>query len=303
MLTDKFNKLKSNLELNDSFSELVQQRHGAVRSLLEHKDSNIETKLLGSLQRQTRIQPKANAPLDIDILVILGNGYRWVSNGITPSDAMKKVHQHVSESERYASMGPQEDSPTVAFEYSDGTRVELVPAYRDKIGHYSSGVSVPPSGRGYWVPKNGRWEHADYDYDAEYITASNKLSSGWIIPTIKMLKAIKREHFSSLDSFRLEVVAALVLPSYIKTRKENNGRVSYPDLISDFFSIAPRYVAERLRLPRSNSPVLEAPSDNVQIKSAMQNVANYIRNIDSTRSETQQSTAWREVFGEVFPAT
>ena len=71
MISGSFLKLKSNLELNKTFDEIIQQRHNAVRSVLENNLSNIETKLIGSLQRKTRIQPRPEDGFDIDILVIL----------------------------------------------------------------------------------------------------------------------------------------------------------------------------------------------------------------------------------------
>ena len=60
-----FLKLKENLELSPSFDQIVQVRHSAVRSALENKAAAIrDTKLIGSLQRKTRIQPRQGEQFD-----------------------------------------------------------------------------------------------------------------------------------------------------------------------------------------------------------------------------------------------
>jgi hypothetical protein len=67
-----FVKMKQNLELNPSFDETIQVRHNAIRSSLENNGVAVrDTKLIGSLQRKTRIQPREGDEFDIDILVIL----------------------------------------------------------------------------------------------------------------------------------------------------------------------------------------------------------------------------------------
>src|SRR3989344_4346861 len=112
---------------------------------------------------------------------------------------METIDSALRKSDRYRIMKPRQDQPTVTFEYKDGVKVELVPAYEDGITY----------SQGYWIPKDGRWELADYDYDAKYITQQNYLSDYWLIPTIKMLKAIKRNWFNEdVLSFHLLILAA-----------------------------------------------------------------------------------------------
>ena len=116
MIQEAFQKLRTNLELNDTFDVLIQQRHNAVRSVIENNMGTVNTKLIGSLQRKTRIQPKQNGTFDIDILVVLGSFYNWLPlgapGGVTPAAAMQTLHEAVNESDRYRAMGPQQDQPT-----------------------------------------------------------------------------------------------------------------------------------------------------------------------------------------------
>lgn len=72
-----FLKLKSNLEFGPALSETISTRHFAVRTYLENNLPGFkEAKLIGSLQRKTRINPGSEGELDIDILVVMGEFYQ-----------------------------------------------------------------------------------------------------------------------------------------------------------------------------------------------------------------------------------
>lgn len=306
VITEAFQKLKSNLEFNDTFDALIQQRHNAVRGVLENNGHALETKLIGSLQRKTRIQPQPNHTFDIDILVILGDFYNWLPigspSGISPDGAMQRLHEAINESDRYSEMSPQQDQPTVSFQYGDGTKVELVPAYLDKVGSSPSGVAHSPAGRAYWIPKGGIWVLADYDHEAAHISLMNEKSGGYLIPTIKMLKAIKRLHISELKSFHLEIVAADLIPPLVQMRRNSNTSISYPDLITDFFKYAGEYFKDPRKIPDSHSEhcfidLLAKPA----IMNQIEGVKKYCIAIQSLSSDTAKMEAWRTLFGDPFP--
>src|SRR4051812_5093112 len=96
-----FNRLKSNLELSESFQEKISQHHNAVRSVIHNTIPNAETKLIGSLARRTRIQPRESDTFDIDILVELGEFASWSANGVWPWQALQAVHTAVAGTDRY----------------------------------------------------------------------------------------------------------------------------------------------------------------------------------------------------------
>jgi hypothetical protein len=220
-VAEAFRQFKSNLKLGDSFQDAVTTHHGAVREWVESYAPGIETQLIGSLQRRTRIPPRPKQDtFDIDILVVLGNFHSWVSyGGVTPASALDKVEEIVSDHETYDRMDPEADSPTISFEYADGIKVELVPAYLDQIGYDPAEKPTYPTGRGFWIPKRGKWELADYNYDAAYITQANEAADKYLVPTIKMLKAAKRRLFAKITSYHLEAMAAAVLPGVVETIK------------------------------------------------------------------------------------
>jgi hypothetical protein len=303
-MKDHFQQLRRNLELNDTFKEIIQTRHSAVRSVIENNDSSIrETKLIGSLQRQTRIQPRPNDGFDIDILVVLGEFSNWVSvGGVTPAQALANVHSSVRESDRYAAKNPQQDSPTVTLDFADRVKVELVPAYIDNIGVTPNGESVPPKGRGYWVPNNGRWEHADYDFEADYITEKNRVSDGWLVPAIKMLKAIRREYFPQLRSFPLEIISAQTIPIIVAGQKSRGLQISSPELLEIFFGVVKETVSPSLKIPGSNSPPVIIDAVTIEsIKNTFGAIERHITSINRSTTQAEKIEGWRKLFGECFP--
>lgn len=309
MIADNFSRLKANLELTQSFDVLVQQRHNAVRSYIENQHmSVVDTKLIGSIKRKTRIPPIPNANLDIDVLVIMGSFHQWLPvgapNGVTANKALVDLHNTIKVSDRYGAMNPQVVSPTITVEYADKTVVEFVPAYIDQVGTSPNGISHTPKGRAYWIPKDGKWEIADYDYDASYISEQNVLSEGWLIPTIKMLKAIKRLYFSQMRSFQLDIIAASVIPIAVASKKQYGVPLSYAKLINDFFSYAPLYLDTATRIPGSLSPAISlSASEAAALKDAFQKIKAYIDSFTSMPQESKQVEGWRTLFGEVFPNT
>jgi hypothetical protein len=301
-----FNLFKSKLELSQSFQDAVTIHHNAIRGWIELYDSNIETKLIGSLQRKTRIQPQSEDIFDIDILVILGRFNRWVpSGGIVPEDALSKVEDIVSDHGTYEKLGVETDNPTITFEYEDSTKVELVPAYLDNVGHAPDGTLTSPLGRGYWIPKNNRWVMADYNYDAEYISEANKNSDGYLIPTIKILKAAKRNLFPMMKSYHLEVIATSLFPFVVNYYKEQRWQITYPSLVYIFFLLGKDEVLKTINVPGSKSPSADAymSTDKKQEFSVLfSKIAKYCEKTFAM-NDNESIEAWREFFGVPFPVS
>lgn len=301
---EAFNKLKSDLELSQSFQNTITTRHNAIRKWIEKEDPAIETKLIGSLQRQTRIQPINNGEVfDIDILVVFGSFSGWqLQGGISPTDALNKLENIVTSNSRYNKMGPETDSPTISVDYSDNTKVELVPAYKDRVGQTPEGINISPSGRGYWIVKNNKWTFADYDYDADYISNLNSNCLKMIIPTIKMLKCIKRNLFPEISSYHLEVLAVNILPSII-TQLTINSNLSYDLLIYHFFNIAEGMIYNYDKIEGSNSVITDAGLDQNKKERLSKIFADIVKYLDSNQvgiSETDLIKKWYKIFGQPF---
>ncbi len=237
MIEDTF--LKLNLELTQTFQDTISRQYKAVRGVIENNHADVKkVRLIGSVGRKTRIQPPpgSNADFDIDMLVVLGTFYNWVTDGsgISKEKAMESVEVAVKQAERYAKKNPERDNPTVTFSYENGVKVELVPAYIDNIGKSLSGLEHSPKGRAYWVPSRTGWQLADYDYEADEISKANAACGGLLIPTVKMLKAAKREHFPSMKSYHLEVIAVNLIPKLITEYEGRRAKITYPLLAGAF---------------------------------------------------------------------
>lgn len=304
-VAQSFDEFRSKLELNASLQNAVSTHHNAVRKWIENYGLNIETQLIGSLQRKTRIQPRADKDsFDIDILVKLGSFGSWLAGGITPSDALDKVENIVSQNTTYNLMGPETDSPTIVIEYADNLKVELVPAYLDNIGYTSEGTPLPPTGRGYWIPMNNKWIMADYDYDAEYITTQNQTSNGYLVPLIKMLKAAKRYRFDHMESYHLEILLANFIIEIIDSYEKRREQISFPKIVADCFLMLSIKIINSVKIPGSKSPPGDAymlPFKKHQLAQMFKEISDYCY-ILLGLEDRQAIEGWQKVFGESFPS-
>lgn len=284
--------------MSKSFQGKITTHHNAIRGWIESYNPTIKTKLIGSLQRKTRIQPRSNDTFDIDILVILGEFHKIATDGsgVYPSDAIDKAYEIMKEHGTYKKMDPAKDYPTVYIEYSDGTKVELVPAYKDFI--------YEPKGRGYSIPKSYyEWTSADYDYDAEYISKKNEEIGGYLIPTIKMLKAAKRNLFPEMKSYHLEVLAVDIIPTIVFRLKSNNHPIPYPLLIHCFFLKAKDRVLQPAKIPGSKSPNADeylTYNDKAKLAKLFEIISEIAKKLIKLDGK-EAIEAWRKLFGEPFP--
>jgi hypothetical protein len=295
-----FEKLRQNLEPNPTFSEIIRTRHAAVRAQLAPNSH-----LIGSLQRKTRIQPLAGQTFDIDILVILGDFITWAPvGGITSSAAIQHVLTKALESDRYAVKNPVADAPTVTLHFSNEVKVELVPAYLDNIGRSPSSILHSPKGRAYWVPNGtGGWMLADYDYDAEYMSGANERSDSFLVPVIKMLKAIKRMHFPQLKSYALEILAAAHIPAIVSAFRARGLSITYPVLLKHFFLHAKADLGNLIVIPGSlSAPIILTSEVISQAGERFDAIGAAIAQIEAL-SDAQKVGYWRAIVGDPFPAT
>jgi Second Messenger Oligonucleotide or Dinucleotide Synthetase domain len=306
-LNERFFKLKENLEPGEVLGSLISQRHNAVRDFIKnHNSTVVDAKLIGSVRRKTRIAPRTGDNFDIDILIIMGSFSVWLPAGdpagVTAQQALNNLHRTVGQSDRYSALSPQQAPPTITMTYADGMNVEVVPAYIDQIGRSANGATHSPVGRAYWIPKNGIWELADYDFEADYISAQNLASDGWLVPTIKMLKAIRRSYFPEMKSFHLDVMAATIIPICVSSKKQYGQAISYADLVGDFFTHAPQYLTTLTKIPGSHSQaIVMTPAEIASVTDILTKTKNYI-DVFNKLPESQRGDHWKTLFGDIFPS-
>lgn len=303
-VNEAFALLLTNLEPSRVLQDAVTTHHNAVRSCIENNLPGVRTKLIGSLQRRTRIHPRAEDTFDIDILLILGQFDRWGLDGVAPAAAIERANQILQESPRYQDLEPTVDHPTVVMDYADGIKIEIVPAYVDNIGRDTLGNPTLPLQRGYWIPEKGRWIHADYDHDAAMVTQGNVNINGRLVPTIKMLKAIKRIHFQQMKSFHLEILAAMIVPLILQTFERQAVAPTHAMVLREFFDATKDMLGTQVCFAGSNSPktcinFLESTT----VASKFMAITTAIDEIERMASESEKIEGWRVIFGDVFPAS
>jgi hypothetical protein len=293
-------EFKKKLELSPTFQQAISTHHNAIRTWIE-SEAGVYTKLIGSIQRNTRIQPRQGKDnFDIDILVVLGSFDRWATGGVRPGDALDTLESIVSRNKVYKKIGPETDSPVIILEYEDETVVELVPAYKDLIGLYPDGRTFQPVGRSYWIPQNGKWVLADYDYDAEYISKLNSACDNFLIPSIKLLKAIKRGLFPEMKSYHLEVLASAIIPQIVNQIKIQSVPLYFQFIISTFFYLSKNQVLYRSIIPYSNS----LNADYYMTQELRKSIADVFNKIDVYLNDvahvTEESALkyWETVMGD-----
>lgn len=308
MIEDTFRTLKSNLELTQTFQDKISRQYNAVKSVIENNHATVKRVVqIGSVGRKTRIMPKAgaNAEFDIDMLVVLGEFDRWVPDGqgISKEMAMESVQTAVKQAERYAKKNPERDNPTVTFTYEDGVTIELVPAYIDKIGKMpNSGPVYTPKERAFWVPSRTGWQLADYEFEAAEITKANTACGGWLIPTVKMLKAAKREHFPSLSSFHLEVIAMNKIPGLITEYTGRGSTITYPLLVGAFLYRLMDYLPGDWGIPGSLSPTFRIDATaTAEVAARTPWLRNQITAALGNCTDADRHRHWKPIFNDWIP--
>lgn len=298
-VSEAFEEFSQRLELDPGYDQLVQERHDAVRRFLEGRLPGVRTQLIGSLQRRTRTDPlRGLEDFDIDILVELGSFTHfdplW---GVSPAQAIQTVGSALVGNSTYQTMGPYEDQPAIVMPYQDKSSVELVPAYRDRVPDHN------PIGRAYWVPRLSRWELADYDYDASYISVVNQSSKGRLVPVIKMLKAWRRHLVPGLRSYHLEVMAAAIVPATLQFHEARYQTVSWPLLVHGFLVCATSEVTKPAQLPGSLSERADYYLSDCDRQAICQRIRTCADWAQATFGEADSKAIemWGQLFGPPFP--
>ncbi len=280
---EAYKELLSRIELNPARVALASQRYNAVKTALEAALPGKTLRQIGSFQRKTKIRPvDLSDRLDIDVVVSFGRFFQYAAPGIEGTVMPQK-----------------QDHPSLRIEYADQMTIEFVPAFEDLTGQHFHGPNGPNcyivgSSPYLWIP-------ADYDYDANYISAVNTLSDERLVPSIKMLKAYFRNVNVPLKSFHTEILVANIVPTLISDWKSKGYRFGYNHLLAAILGTVSNTIAVPATLPGSFSPPMNSGLDFATLTAlgaflkARADVAWQL-----CRADTVQG--WREFFGDPFPS-
>lgn len=304
---DGFAQMLSRIELNATRVALASQRYQAVKKTLEAALPGKAVKQIGSFQRQTKIRPQdLSDALDLDVLVVFHAFTAFAApgqKGTTPAESLQIVRKALVSNDIYHVMAPKQDSPVVVLEYADDFKIELVPAFIDKTGlrnHPSSTTDC------YIVPgADGNWPAADYDYDAEFITAANKRSDGQLVPMIKLLKNYFRAVNMKMKPFKIEIMAAQTIPGLVAEWTAKNFTWGYQHLTAAFLSEASSLISQDAQIPGSYSPAIKANlglNEVLTWPSFLKGRSEEAWRLCGLKDDPAALAGWRKFFGDSFPA-
>jgi predicted nucleotidyltransferase len=195
-----FAEFRDRLEPTEKQKQDASTKKDGVKDALNAKlwvDSGF---LTGSYARSTMIRP----PSDIDLFVVLNadkhaNEYYGPSDG--PDKVLEKFHSILKDA--YPATPIRKDHPAVHLNFST-YGFDVVPAFVRQGGGYM----ILSNNRSGWIP-------TDPTKHAERATLYNKLTDGYFVPCVKMLKAWNRDkNYKRLTGFHLEVECTYAWPRY-----------------------------------------------------------------------------------------
>jgi len=302
-----FAELLRRIELNESRVALASQRYNAVKATIEGALTGKSVRQVGSFQRKTKIRPLDPADsLDVDAIVSFGRFYQYAAStteGITPSKSLDIVRRALASSQTYRVMPQQQEHPVIRLEYADRMAIELIPVYEDYSGQHPHPAGLPAC---YIVGTSfGSWRPADYDFDAQTISALNLTSRNKLVPTIKLVKAYFRSASVPLKSFHTEILVANIIPATITAWETKGYSYGYHHLLASFLTQASKVIATPASLFGSYSPPVNSDLSQttlVSVGTFLASRAEVAWRLSADNFVGNALAGWREFFGDIFPA-
>lgn len=201
---DAFDKLKSNLEITKTESELAQTRHQLVRDHIKGSWTLLDDFLTGSYARHT----KTKKLKDVDIFVVVDpdgpQGSLAKGTGLSAVLALRELL-----ASHWQNLEADDNVVTINYGTEDVASYEVAPVF-------------PRAGGGYSMPNGTGWMDTDPQRQAQLVTAKNKDCDEKFVPFVKMVKGINREAGDPIDpAFLIEVMGMdLVFEPFDRYRDE-----------------------------------------------------------------------------------
>jgi hypothetical protein len=188
---DAFAKLRSNLEISQTESDLAQRRHKEIRDHVATEWELEDDFLTGSYRRHT----KTKKLKDVDIFVVVKrDGAQGHLRDLGASALLEELKRVLDK--KYESVVIDRMACTIDFGSDEIVSFDVVPAFKRKGGGYE----IPDTQTG-WIATNPKRHH-------EQTTAKNDSCDEKWVPFVKMVKGVNRELGEPVEpSFLLEVMA------------------------------------------------------------------------------------------------
>jgi hypothetical protein len=277
---DAFSKLKSNLEITRTETELASRRHLALRDHVRAAWDLEDDFLTGSYRRNT----KTKRLKDVDIFVVLDRqGAQASLRSAGAENALDELRTILSE--EYDGVYVDRMTCVVPFGSEDEIMsLEVAPAF-DRSG---GGYEIPDSQSAGWIATNPKRHH-------ELSTAKNEKCDEKYVPLVKMVKGINREMGEPVrPSFLLEVMALnLVTPPF--------GR--YQDEVRWFLATAAEQVRNAWHDPAGLGPDVNSDMTAAEKEAAGRALSEALAiaeeavRVEDAGREREAVERWRELLG------
>jgi Second Messenger Oligonucleotide or Dinucleotide Synthetase domain len=291
-VSDAFWKFRSRLETTDTEDATASRRQRKLRSQLDGVFDIVTDFLTGAYRRHTKTKPLR----DVDIMIVLRDTSYL---GMHPREILEEVRKALAVHYGAARVCTDRRAVRVDFgaEHVDDLTGEVisfdvVPAFEEG-DHYL----IPDDRLGIWVPTNPK-------IHAELATTANKNFDGQWKPLVKMIKKWNQVHDSPVEpSFLIEVMALDLITSTW------TGSHAYE--LRQFFASAADRLADRWPDPAHVGPDISDVLDSDPGKmndaraalSAAEASCTKAILLDRQGRAGEALTAWRSLFGDLFPAS
>jgi hypothetical protein len=280
-ITASFEAFKNNLEITTLQQSTVSTRQQNVRDAVAGHLTVKDSFVTGSYRRHTMISPLSKA--DIDVFVVLDSSYFTTDGYAALLDRVRTVLLETYTKTPKISRNGQ----AVTITFTDFV-VDVVPAFCRKGGGYL----IPSTTEKRWISTNPKVHET-------FISQSNAVHAGELVPLIKMVKGWNREIGNTFRSFYLELLVEKLLRGVT---------------ISDFPSGC-RYLFDKGREAVKYKIVDPADLGGQVNGVATGTVADAVGRFETALSRSRKAEAfaasgkvgesvaeWSKVFGAYFPA-
>ena len=287
MTTEEFFKnLASELELTQSETERVAEKHTWLREKLREKLPVEDDFLTGSYARHTIIRPEGDAKFDVDFFLVFDKE----EYGESSLEELLQTVRGALDIIKIEDLAIEEirmQSRSVAVVYKDGFQIDVVPAIqieKDKLYKIFDKKTLAA------IDSNPKL-HGEILTAANEATASN--STKRLVPMIKILKHWKRKECDYMKSFHLELLMIETLSSLTIS--------SYSSAIAYFFANVD--MQKPLIDPSNAENVIDAYLDDDNVRDDLSSLIDAESKIAEKALELEDNddtegaiAQWKEIF-------
>lgn len=292
-ISDRFDTLLGRIQLSDAQAGNLARHRDAVTRRIETSFEVTRTDTIGSSSRGSAIRTTS----DLDLMPILRRSEaRWGGRKVSSTTVLNNIRAELRDRFRFTDAG--KDGEAVVVEFSDGAKVDVVPAFYVSQEAVYNGRKYPlyeiPNGRGGWLATSPEAHN-------RYIAAQDARSGGklkYVTQLLKFWRACRTPHYP-LNSFHIELLLAdSGLCSVSK---------SYAQCLHDTFALLAKRACRGLQDPIHISGQVSAANTDAKrltvLNAAITSAQRAAKALDAeaARRQPEAVSYWDLVFNGNFP--